>query len=77
MGRQPIVKFAIKGKTLNAYLGLNPKEFAESKYYFSDVSSMKLYANYGMRVKVTSNRQVKYLIELIALAKKGGDNETT
>ena len=65
VGNLPIVKFMIKGKTLNAYLGLNPKEYENSKYIFTDVSSVKAHQNYGMRVKLTSSRQVKWTLELI------------
>lgn len=61
----PIVKFAIKGKTLNAYLGLNPKDYVNTKYIFTDVSDIKKYSNYTMRVKVSSDRQVKWVKELI------------
>ncbi|MBO5713908.1 MAG: hypothetical protein J6R83_00590, partial [Clostridia bacterium] len=61
----PIVKFTIRGKTLNAYLGLNPNEYLDTKYIFTDVSNVKAYANYPMRVKVTSDRQVKWVNELI------------
>ena len=61
----PIVKFVIKGKTLNAYLGLNPDDYQDTKYIFTNVSNVKKYANYPMRVKVSSNRQVKWVKELI------------
>ena len=60
-----VVKFNIKGKTLNAYLGLNPSEYENTKYIFTDVSGVKKYANYPMRVKVSSDRQVKWVKELI------------
>ena len=70
---KPIIKLNIKGKTLNAYIGLNPQEFENSKYIFTDASSIKAYANYPMRVKVTSNRQVKWVIELINKAVFGGE----
>ncbi len=62
---KPIVKFVIKGKTLNAYLGLNPDEYQDTKYVFTNVSNVKKYFNYPMRVKVSSNRQVKWVKELI------------
>ena len=63
--RKPIIKFVIKGKTLNAYLGLNPEDYQDTKYIFTNVSNVKKYANYPMRVKVSSNRQVKWVKELI------------
>ena len=67
-----IVKFAIRGKTLNAYIGLNPSEYLDTKYIFTDVSNTKAYANYSMRVKVSSNRQVKWVKELLSLVINGG-----
>jgi predicted transport protein len=70
---KPIIKLNIKGKTLNAYIGLNPADFENSKYVFTDSSSVKAYANYPMRVKITSNRQLKKTIELINLAVSGGE----
>ena len=68
-----IAKLAIKGKTLNVYLGLNPQEYLETKYVFTDVSSVNAFKNYGMRVKVSSVRQVKWTKELISelTSKKG------
>ncbi len=62
---KPILKFVIKGKTLNVYLGLNPKDYENTKYIFTDVSNITRYANYPMRVKVSSYRQVKWVKELI------------
>ena len=61
----PIAKLTIKGKTLNAYLGLNPKDFEKTKYIFVDVSHIKKYSNYPMRIKVSSTRQVRWLKELL------------
>ena len=68
-----IVKFAVKGKTLNAYLNLAPNQYENSKYVFIDVSNVKKHANYPMRVKVSSNRQVKWVKELISQILNKGD----
>ncbi len=68
-----IIKFLIKGKTLNAYLNLNPSEYEKSKYIFTDVSHVKKHAKYPMRVKVTSDRQVKWVKELISQVINKGD----
>lgn len=64
-GSIPIAKLAVKGKTLNAYLALPPAEYAETKYVFLDASEIKAYEKYPMRVKLTSDRQLKWLGELI------------
>ena len=64
-GSIPIAKLTVKGKTLNAYLALPPAEYAETKYVFLDASEIKAYEKYPMRVKLTSDRQLKWLGELI------------
>lgn len=68
-----IAKFLIKGKTLNVYLNLKPVDFENTKYIFTDVSNVKKYINYPMRVKVSSNRQVKWVKELIFKIVNKGD----
>lgn len=65
-GNVPVARFAIRGKTLNVYLGLRPAEFTETKYIYTDVSDSKKYARYPMRVKITSARQTRWVQELIA-----------
>lgn len=64
-GNNSIVKLTIKGKTLNAYIALNPSDYIGTKYKFIDQSGVKAHANYPMRIKVTSNRQARWVVELI------------
>ena len=64
-GRPVIAKFAITGKTLSLYLALDPSEFADTKYHFKDVSGVKKYQAVPMRLKIKSNRSVRWAIELI------------
>lgn len=72
-GNTAIAKFAIRGKTLNVYLALNPAEYADTKYIFTDVSEKSSYKNYPMLVKLTSQRQIRWTKELIdEIAKKQG-----
>ncbi len=66
-GRIPLAKITIKGKTLNVYIGLDPTEYQNSKYVYTDVSNVKAHKLYGMRVKVTSDRQVKWVKELLSI----------
>ena len=73
-GNKCLCKLTIRGKTLNAYIALNPKTYENTKYIYTDVSSSKSYANYPMRVKVTSDRQVKWVKELISIVAKGDKN---
>ncbi len=67
-GNKPIAKFAIVGKTLNAYFALQPAEFENTKYKFIDVSNKAKFKNYPMRVKITSDRQSKWATELVKIA---------
>ncbi len=64
-GNIPLVRFNIKGKTLNAHLGLDPKEYEGTKYHFTDASSVKAHERYPMRLKLTSDRQVRWTKELL------------
>lgn len=71
VGRAKIAKFIIRGKTLSLYLALNPAEYEDAKYRFEDESERRTHADTPMRLKVKSQRSVKYAKELIAdLAKK-------
>ncbi len=61
----PIVRFAIRGKTLNVYIALNCEGYFDSKYIFTDLSGIKAHVNYPMQVKVTSTRKTRWTIELL------------
>ncbi len=65
LGNKAVAKLKIIGKTLNVYLNLQPKKFKNTKYKLIDVSSKKSHESYPMRVKITSDRQAKWAIELI------------
>ncbi|MBR2967941.1 MAG: hypothetical protein IKC35_04090, partial [Clostridia bacterium] len=54
----------------NVYLALDPNQFQDTKYIFENVSHKATYSKYPMRVKVTSNRQVKWVIELLEIVTK-------
>lgn len=62
---KPLAKISMRGKTVNVHLALNPADYLESKYVFQDVSEIKKYAAYPMRVRLTSDRQAKWTCELI------------
>ncbi len=70
-GNLSILRLTLRGKTLNAFIGLNPQEYAGTKYKFIDCSQSKKHANYPMRVKLTSDRQVRWTIELLDTLIKG------
>ncbi len=61
----PVARLTVRGKTLNAYLAIDPKFLDGSKYKFTDHSDSGKYKNYPTRVKVTSNRQLKWTKELV------------
>lgn len=70
-GRTQIAKFVMKQKSLMVYLALDPKAYEGTKYFFKDTSNRKKYAQVPMRIKVRSERGLKYTLELIeALAEK-------
>ncbi len=66
IGRKKIAKLGIGGKTLVLYLALDPAEYEETKYRFTDVSEKKTYAETPMKLRLTSSRAVKHAKELIA-----------
>lgn len=64
-GKDQLAKFVLTQKTLYVYLALSPKELEGTKYFFTDESSIKKYERVPLRVRVRSERGVKYTIELI------------
>ena len=64
-GRKQLAKMNIRGKSLMLYLALNPKEFADTKYFFTDVSDKMKFSKVPMRIKVRSGRGFKHGVELI------------
>ncbi len=76
-GRTTYAKFAIRGKTLSLYLALDPKEFEGTKYNFSNMSDVGKYETVPMRMKLKSDRSVRWVKELLAtLAEKKGWQRT-
>lgn len=72
-GRLPIAKLAIRGKTLSIYMALDPKEYAESKYVFTDESESAAFEKYPMRLRMSSDRQARWARELAGeLMEKNG-----
>ena len=65
IGRKKAVKIAFRGQTLVAYLALDPKEYAETKYYPHDMSNTSRFAETPMMVKIKSERGVKFAKELM------------
>ena len=64
-GKEQLAKFVLTQKTLYVYLALSPKDLEGTKYFFKDESDTKKYEKVPLRVRVRSERGVKYTIELI------------
>lgn len=70
IGRQKLVKFNVRGKSLYVYFALNPDDFAGSKYHVDKVESKK-YADTPCLYKIKNSRRAQYVYDLIGmLAKK-------
>lgn len=67
IGRKTLGAMLFRGKTLCVALALNPADYAETKYVFTDIGETAKYATTPMLVKLTSDRQVRYLKELFAI----------
>ena len=65
--REPIVKFAMRQKSLLVYLALDPAQFEDTKYFFTDASEKKKYEQVPMRLKIRGARGFKHASELIAI----------
>jgi ribosomal protein L15 len=75
VGRNTVAKFGIRGKTLSLYLALDPAKYEDTKYIYDDVSEIKKYAGVPMRVKLRSDRSVKWTKELIADLMQNNEKE--
>lgn len=61
----PVARLVVRGKTLNVFLAISPESLAGSKYKFTDHSNSSKFKNYPTRVKVTSDRQLRWTKELV------------
>ena len=67
LGRQQFATLIFKGTKLAVALALDPKEYADTKYKLTDVSSIKKYEKTPMLLKLTSERKLKYATELLGV----------
>ena len=65
-GRNPVLKFAVRGKTLCVYFPLNADDYADSKYKLEKITSKK-YAAVPALYRIKSDRRFEYAKELIAI----------
>lgn len=64
-GREKVCQLKVKGKTLCVYLPLNPDKFDVEHYHHEDVRIKGKENDFGLMLRVKSNRAVKYAKELI------------
>ena len=64
-GHKPLLKITVKGKSVCVYLAVDPSLYTAPKYGIKDVSLVKTYADYPAMCKVTSDRRLKYIINII------------
>ena len=65
-GREYVVKFAVRGKTLALYLPLNADDYADSKYKVEKVESKK-YSDTPCLYRIKNDRRCGYAKELLAV----------
>lgn len=65
LGREPIARFVVRGKTLCLMLAVEPAGFAGTKYNVEDVSAVASTADTPCLYRIKSARRAKYAKELI------------
>ena len=65
IGRTPIVKLKVRGKTLVAYFPIDPKEMEGTKYVGEDFSGVSRYKAVPFAYRINGMRKLKYAIELV------------
>ena len=65
IGRKPIVKLKVRGKTLVAYFPIDPKEMEGTKYVGEDFSGVSRYKAVPFAYRINGMRKLKYALELI------------
>lgn len=65
-GRNKLLKFAVRGKTLMVYFALDANDYVDTKYTLEAVEGQK-YEETPALFKITSDRKAKYAIELVAV----------
>lgn len=65
LGREPIARFVVRGKTLCLMLAVEPAGFTGTKYNVEDVSAVASTADTPCLYRIKSARRAKYAKELI------------
>lgn len=64
-GRTPIAKITVSRKMLRVYLNIDQARYSASKFGIKDVSQVKAHGAYPAMIKVTSQRRVSYIKQII------------
>jgi hypothetical protein len=70
LGKKPIAKFAIRGRTLCLYMALNPDDYTNSKYKVERTNSKK-FEDVPCLYRIKNQRRVAYAKELISVLAEG------
>lgn len=70
IGRTPIARLVVRGKTLCLLLGVDPAGFDGTKYKVEDVSTIASAADTPCQYRIKSARRMKYGKEIIAAVMK-------
>lgn len=73
--RVQLAKFSVRGKTLCLNLALNPADLQDTKYNFDDMSEVKQYEDTPVKIKLKSDRSIKWAAELIAMVAAANELE--
>lgn len=65
-GKKTVAMLVFRGKTLCVALALDPKVYAETKYRGKDVADIRRFAATPLLIRVSSDRKLKYVKQLIA-----------
>ena len=65
IGRKPIVKLKVRGKTLVAYFPIDPQEMQGTKFVGEDFSGVSRYKAVPFAYRINGMRKLKYALELI------------
>ena len=64
-GRKTLAMLRVSGSTLRLFLALDPKAYSAGRYHHRDMSAKARYARCPMLIRLTSDRQVRYALDLI------------
>lgn len=67
VGKKTVAKITVVRGNLRLFLELDPKEFNKNKYHQKDYTGVAKYLNYPFMIRISSDRQMKNALELIAV----------